>query len=168
VTAILGSLVFLVIAPGTVVGFVPWWISRWHRRPPLLGVELLPYIGGILIAIGLYVLLDSFARFALQGIGTPAPVMPTRHLVVSGLYRFVRNPMYLAGLVLVVGQGLLFGDPRLLVYGIAVWIAAHLFVRLYEEPTLQRTFGAEYRQFCDNVPRWIPRLTPYYAEGDMP
>jgi protein-S-isoprenylcysteine O-methyltransferase Ste14 len=106
----------------------------------------------------------SFARFALQGLGTPAPIAPTRDLVVTGLYRFVRNPMYLAVSAVILGQALVLGDWRLVVYGGVFWLACHLFVVNYEEPTLQRTFGAEYEAFRANVPRWIPRLTPWQAE----
>jgi protein-S-isoprenylcysteine O-methyltransferase Ste14 len=109
-------------------------------------------------------LLDSFARFAIQGLGTPAPVLPTRHLVVTGFYRYVRNPMYVGGLAPVSGQGLLFGDVRLFAYGFFIWLASHLFVVGYEEPKLKKTFGQEYSEFCRNVPRWIPRLKPWKAE----
>lgn len=118
-------------------------------------------VGSLLIAAGLLVLLDSFARFALQGLGTPAPVLPTRHLVVTGFYRYVRNPMYVAVTSLILGQALLFGNVRVLRYGFAVWLAFHLFVLVYEEPTLQRTFGPEYQAFCANVPRWLPRVKPW-------
>jgi protein-S-isoprenylcysteine O-methyltransferase Ste14 len=118
-------------------------------------------LGGLLIAFGLPILLDSFARFAFQGLGTPAPIFPTQHLVVSGFYRYVRNPMYAAVVSLILGQGLVFGDVRVLEYGIAVWIALHLFVLIYEEPTLRRTFGFEYEDFCTNVSRWIPRVRPW-------
>ena len=110
---------------------------------------------------GLPVLLDSFARFAIQGLGTPAPIFPTRRLVVSGLYRYVRNPMYVAVVSLILGQGLFFGDLRVLEYGIAIWAAFHLFVLVYEEPTLRNTYGSEYDVFCANVHRWIPRLRPW-------
>ena len=161
VPAILGSAVFLVIAPGVVAGYVPWVICQWHVEPPLLGIYLLRVVGVLLILIGLPVLLDSFARFAIQGLGTPAPVFPTRHLVVSGLFRYVRNPMYVAVLCLIIGQGLLFGSASVLAYGLAVWVAFSLFVLGYEEPTLRRTYGAEYQEFCANVPRWIPRVKPW-------
>jgi protein-S-isoprenylcysteine O-methyltransferase Ste14 len=154
--ALLGTLVFLLVAPGTVAGLVPWWISRWRVQPALLGAPS-RLAGAVLAAAGLAVLLDSFARFALRGLGTPAPVLPTRHLVVSGLYRFVRNPMYLAVVSLIAGQGLLLGDARLLGYAVLVWLACHAFVIAYEEPTLRRTFGSEYEAFCASVPRWIPR-----------
>ncbi len=94
ISAILGSGVFLVIAPGTLAVYVPWTLSGWHMAPPLLGLFPFRVIGGLLIALGLPVLLDSFARFAIQGLGTPAPIAPPQNLVVTGLYRYVRNPMY--------------------------------------------------------------------------
>jgi len=130
-------------------------------EPPFFGWSPLRIIGVVLILTGLPVLLDSFARFALQGLGTPAPVFPTKHLVVTGWYRYVRNPMYVAVVSIIVGQALLFGNIRLLEYGAAAWLVAHLFVLAYEEPTMRATFGEEYQQFCANVPRWIPRLTPW-------
>jgi protein-S-isoprenylcysteine O-methyltransferase Ste14 len=159
--AMLGSAIFLVIAPGVVAGYVPWRICRWQMGEPLLGIAVLRAAGVVLIAAGLPVLLDSFARFALEGLGTPAPVFPTRHLVVSGLYRHVRNPMYVAVVALILGQGLLFGNVRVLEYGVAVWAGFFLFVVLYEEPTLRKSFGKEYEEFCGNVPRWIPRWRPW-------
>lgn len=161
--AVLGSAIFLVIAPGIVAGYVPWRICNWHVASPLLGISVLRIVGIFLILAGLPVLLESFVRFALKGLGTPAPVFPTKHLVVSGLYRYVRNPMYVAVLTLIFGQGLFFGSVRVLEYGLAVWLAFHLFVLFYEEPTLRRTFGAEYQEFCTHVPRWIPRLHPWHG-----
>lgn len=155
--AILGSAVFLVIAPGTIAVLVPYWISRWHIGPPLLGWPALRWIGALLICAGLPLLLDSFARFAIQGLGTPAPVAPPKHLVVSGLYRYVRNPMYVAVSSLIFGQGLLFGSAQVLRYGAAVFVGFHLFVLLYEEPTLRGKFGSEYEDYCKNVRRWRPR-----------
>lgn len=161
ILAILGSAIFLVIAPGIVAGYVPWRICRWHVGAPLLGTSLFRIVGVLLVAMGLPVLLDSFARFALQGRGTPAPIFPTQHLVVSGLFRYVRNPMYVAVVSLIFGQGLLFGSVRILEYGMAVWLGFYLFVLLYEEPTLRKSFGLEYEEFRANVPRWIPRLRPW-------
>src|SRR5438477_6117033 len=113
-------------------------------------MPLFLYVGAVLTLLGLTVLLDSFARFALQGLGTPAPIFPTRHLVVTGLYHYVRNPMYISVVSLIVGQGLLLGNIRVLEYGVLVWLAFHLFVMLYEEPALRSTFGAEYEIFCAN------------------
>jgi protein-S-isoprenylcysteine O-methyltransferase Ste14 len=158
VPAIVGSSVFLVLAPGTVAGLVPWWISHWHVETPFPGWLPLRFLGGLLIAAGVPVLVDSFARFALQGFGTPAPVFPTKHLVVTGLYRFVRNPMYVAVVSVILGQGLLLGNLRILKYGALAWLVFHLFVLVYEEPTLRASFGPEYGHFCAAVPRWLPRL----------
>ena len=159
--AVFGSLIFFLLAPGVVAGVVPWWISRWRMAAPLWGVSAFRVAGVLLIAAGLPMLLDSFARFALQGLGTPAPVLPTRHLVVTGLYRNVRNPMYVGVVAVIFGQGLLLGDLRLLGYGLVVWVAFHLFVLGYEEPKLRRSFGDEYREFSANVPRWFPRIRPW-------
>jgi len=158
IAAIVGSAIFLVIAPGIVAGYVPWRICRWHVEAPLLGTSSLRVVGVWLIAAGLPVLLDSFTRFALNGLGTPAPILPTRHLVVTGLYRYVRNPMYIAVVSLILGQGLFFGSVLVLEYGVAVWVAFYLFVLIYEEPTLRKSYGPEYEEFCANVPRWIPHL----------
>ena len=162
--ASLGSVVFFLVAPGLVAGLAPWWISRWHMQPPFLGLSLFRLAGVALVALGTPALLDSFARFALQGLGTPAPIFPTRHLVVTGLYRHVRNPMYVGVVSVIAGQGLLLGSARVLDYGVLVWMAFSLFVIGYEEPTLCRTFGEEYERFCANVPRWIPRLHPWRGE----
>lgn len=165
IAAILGSALFLVIAPGTLAGYVPWSLSRWHVASPLLGFFPFRVMGALLIALGLPVLLDSFARFAIQGLGTPAPVAPPRHLVVTGLYRYVRNPMYVAVTSLILGQGLLFGEVRVFEYGLVVLLGFHLFVLLYEEPALRSKFGEEYKEFCAHVPRWLPRLTAWQGMG---
>jgi len=160
-SAIFGSAIFFVVAPFLAAGVVPWWITRWEFRPAFFNVELTRAIGVILILAGVPGVVDSFARFALQGLGTPAPVAPPRHLVMTGLYRYVRNPMYVSVVAVILGQALLFPDWRLLVYGALFWLACHAFVLAYEEPTLRRTFGPQFEAFCANVPRWIPRLTPW-------
>jgi protein-S-isoprenylcysteine O-methyltransferase Ste14 len=159
VKAIVGSALFFVAAPVVVAGFVPWWITHWELRRAFLGVEQTRIIGVVLIIAGALGLLDAFARFALQGLGTPAPIAPTRNLVVTGLYRYVRNPMYVAVVTVIFGQSVLFADWHLLLYGAVCWIVCHLFVITYEEPTLRRTFAEEYETYRSNVPRWIPRLT---------
>lgn len=155
--ALLGSLAFLLLVPGTVVALVPWWISGWRIERPFLDVGALRIVGAVLIAGGVAALVDSFVRFALRGRGTPAPVLPPRHLVVTGLYRYVRNPMYVAVLALVLGQALLLGSAMVLAYGLLLWVAFHLFIVGYEEPALRRSYGEEYDRFRANVPRWIPR-----------
>jgi protein-S-isoprenylcysteine O-methyltransferase Ste14 len=159
--AVAGSLIFLVIAPGTLAGYLPWAISRWQFLPPFLGAAATRWLGAALILAGLPLLLESFARFAVQGRGTPAPIAPPERLVVQGPYRFVRNPIYVAVVSVILGQALLFGDRRLLGYGALVWLSFHVFVLLYEEPTLRQSFGADYDAFCAGVPRWIPRARPW-------
>lgn len=158
IRAAIGSVLFLVVAPGTVAGVAPWWLSRWTFHQPFAGYAVIRLIGALLAASGLIVLLDSFFRFAIDGLGTPAPVMPTKHLIVQGYYRYVRNPMYVAVLALIIGQGLWFGSVPLLAYAAAAGIVTHLFVTLYEEPTLRRSFPQEYPAYCAKVPRWLPKL----------
>jgi protein-S-isoprenylcysteine O-methyltransferase Ste14 len=160
IRAVLGSALFFVVAPAMVAGLIPWLITRWEFRPPFLAVEATRLAGVAFIIAGVLGLLDSFARFALEGLGTPAPIAPTRNLVVSGLYRYVRNPIYVAVVAVILGQAVLFADWRLLGYGALIWLAFHIFVLAYEEPTLRQSYGAEYESYRANVPRWLPRLTP--------
>jgi len=126
--AVVATTVFLFLAPGTVAGLIPFWISRWQVQPPFFGLEPVRWSGVVLIALAAPVLLESFARFALEGLGTPAPVLPTRHLVVKGFYRYVRNPMYVAVVSIIIGQGLLLGNGYLLLYAAVVWAAFFGFV----------------------------------------
>ena len=160
-SAILGSGLFFVVAPCLAAGLIPWWIGRWELHAPLFGAPFTRAIGVLLILAGVPGIVDSFGRFALEGLGTPAPIAPPEKLVVTGLYRYVRNPMYVAVIGIILGQALLFADGRLLLYAALFWLACHAFVVAYEEPTLRRTFGAAYATFCANVPRWIPRLSPW-------
>jgi protein-S-isoprenylcysteine O-methyltransferase Ste14 len=153
-----------VFAPCVLAGLIPWWITRWQFRPAFFGLEWTRVVGVMLILAGVLGLVDSFSRFALQGLGTPAPIAPTRKLVVTGLYRYVRNPMYVAVIAVILGQAVLLGDVRLIGYGAFFWLACHLFVVAYEEPTLEQTFGLEYASYRANVPRWVPRLLPRRAQ----
>ena len=159
VSALIGSAIFLVIAPGTLAGLVPWWIGQWQEHPPFFAFANVA--GVVLLALGLVPLLESFLRFALEGLGTPAPVAPPQQLVVGGFYRHVRNPMYVGVVTVILGQALVFSDLRLITYAAVVWLGFHLFVLGYEEPTLSHKFGASYDVFRANVPRWLPRLTPW-------
>jgi protein-S-isoprenylcysteine O-methyltransferase Ste14 len=153
-----GSSVFFALAPGLVAGAVPWWLTRWQVRDPLPYWAPLRILGVILIVVGVAVLIHAFVRFVVEGGGTPAPVAPTERLVVGGLYRYVRNPMYLAVLAIIVGQALLLGQPRLVVYALGVIVAFAAFVHWYEEPTLRRRYGPEYEEYRRAVPAWWPRL----------
>ena len=159
--AALGSGIFFLVAPCVVAGGIPWWITHWEIRPPFLGLEVLRVIGAALIFLGAVGLIDSFVRFASEGLGTPAPVAPPKRLVVHGAYQYVRNPMYVAILAAILGQALLFADLRLMIYGTIVWLAFHILVVAYEEPWLKKTFGAQYQTYQTCVPRWIPQLKPW-------
>lgn len=150
--AILQTIVFSALVPGSVAGWIPIVINR-----------AIPGAGNgspwawLLIVPAAALLLETLLRFAWQGLGTPAPLVPTKHLVVRGLYRYVRNPMYLAVLSVVVGQALLHGNSLLFSYAAFLFCAFHLFVLFYEEPTLRRTYGEEYKAYCARVPRWLPK-----------
>ena len=153
------SLAFaLFVGPGPIGVLVPWLITRWEIEDPFLDVSAFRVIGVVLIVLGVPCLVESIVRFVRIGRGTLVPVMPTEHLVVSGLYRYVRNPMYLGVVSLIVGQALVFGSGATLLYGALVAIGFHLFVVLYEEPTMTRTYGDEYKTYSLQVRRWLPRL----------
>ena len=119
--AILGSALFFVIAPGTILGLGPWLITRWRFESPAWEALPLRVVGALLMVACVPIILESFARFALEGLGTPAPVAPPRHLVVTGVYRHVRNPIYVALTSIIVGQALLFGNVVLFGYA-AIWV----------------------------------------------
>jgi protein-S-isoprenylcysteine O-methyltransferase Ste14 len=158
-----GSAAFLLLAPGVVAGLVPYLLTDWKMDDAQLVVRIL---GGASIGVGVAFLLHAFARFVIEGLGTPAPVAPPERLVVGGVYRYVRNPMYLAVEATIVGQALLLGQPWLLAYAVAVGVIFIGFVRLYEEPTLSRRFGDQYDEYRRAVPGWLPRLTPW-RPGDQ-
>jgi protein-S-isoprenylcysteine O-methyltransferase Ste14 len=157
-----GSLLFLFVAPGVVAGLVPWGLTGWEVASPPLIVAVVGYV--ILVA-GVVVLLHAFLRFVIEGVGTPAPVAPTRHLVIGGLYRYVRNPMYVAVALTILGQAMVLGRPVLLVYALVFGVTVASFVYFYEQPTLTRQFGAEYEAYRDAVPAWLPRRRPWRPEA---
>jgi protein-S-isoprenylcysteine O-methyltransferase Ste14 len=154
-------LVFLVLAPGITAILVPWALTKWEVQEPLPYWLPLRVAGTVLIAAGAAALLSAFWRFAVEGLGTPAPVAPPERLVVGGLYRFVRNPMYVAVEAIILGQALLLGQLILFAYAAVFAVAVAAFVHFYEEPTLRRQFGAEYESYRRAVPAWRPRLRPW-------
>jgi protein-S-isoprenylcysteine O-methyltransferase Ste14 len=153
-TSTLGkSLFFLVVAPGSVLVLVPWWMmpADWP-----LGIGVLSALGGPLVALGSLGLLRCVWDFASEGHGTPAPVDPPRDLVRRGLYRAFRNPMYVMVATVLVGEALALRAGELLAWAAVLWLAFHLFVVFYEEPTLRRKFGAPYEAYLASTPRWLP------------
>jgi protein-S-isoprenylcysteine O-methyltransferase Ste14 len=152
--AALGSALFLVVAPGTAAILVPYLLTGWDAGDPRMVARI---AGAALTLAGGAVLVSAFARFALQGLGTPAPIAPTERLVITGLYRYVRNPMYLAVTATILGQWLLLGRPVLLAYALLFISVTFAFVRGYEEPTLQATYSEQYERYKEEVPGWWPR-----------
>jgi protein-S-isoprenylcysteine O-methyltransferase Ste14 len=155
-----GSSLFFALAPGVVAGVVPWALTGWQAAEPPwpLPVRIL---GVAVLVASAAVLVQAFVRFVREGRGTPAPVGPTERLVVGGLYRHVRNPMYVAVVGAVVGQAMLLGRPVLLVYAALAGAAMALFVRVYEEPVLATRYGEQYRAYREAVPGWVPRRRPW-------
>lgn len=149
---------FFFIGPGTVAGLVPYWLTRWEAHNWYAATIPARTAGAALLVLGLAALAACFRRFVVEGRGTPAPIRPPATLVVHGLYRRVRNPMYVALLMIVTGQALLLGRFILLGYAAVLWLAFHLFVVLYEEPRLRRSFGAAYDEYRSRVRRWWPTL----------
>ena len=156
--AAVGSTLFLLVAGGFVTVLIPRWLTGWdtHEISRVWRV-----VGALLIAAGAPVVLQAYARFVWEGLGTPAPVAPPQRLVVGGVYRYVRNPIYVALTAVIVGEALVLGRPVLLVEAAVFLICSVAFVRLYEEPGLVRRFGPEYEEYRRNVPGWWPRLHPW-------
>jgi len=154
------SILFTVFGgPGIVLVYLPFWLTRF--RVPAGETWWQIAIAGVLIAAGVTPLIESARRFIYAGRGTLVPTTPTEHLVVSGFYRYVRNPMYVGVLIALAGETVLFERRVMVAYLAIVWLATHLFVCFYEEPTLTRRYGDEYLRFKLNVPRWLPRLKPW-------
>lgn len=159
IPSLLGSALFLVLAPGCLAGLIPFLLTDWTVAMPLFGIEGFRWLGCLLLLCGIILLLDCFfLRFAWQGRGTPAPLAPPASLVITGPYRHVRNAMYLAVALILLGQELIFCDEELLIYSLFTLLGFHLFVIFYEEPKLRRSFGPDYDEYCRHVPRWLPRM----------
>jgi protein-S-isoprenylcysteine O-methyltransferase Ste14 len=165
--AAVGSAVFFVAAPCVVAGLVPWLITRWQMRAPMSPfAAIAAAVGGVLLVLAIAVLVRAFARFVVEGRGTPAPIAPTEWLVVGGDYRFVRNPMYLAVITAILGQAMIFGSLGLLLYAVIIWAMTAAFVHWYEEPVLLERYGDDYRRYRQAVRAWLPRLHPWQPDVD--
>jgi protein-S-isoprenylcysteine O-methyltransferase Ste14 len=160
-SAVIGSVAFFLVAPVVVAGVIPWWLTKWEMKPVAMPIRM---VGIVVVAGGALALVYSFARFVVEGIGTPAPVAPTEHLVVGGLYRYVRNPMYVAVIATILGQAMLFGQLVLVVYAAIAGTVMASFARWYEEPALARRFGESYEDYRRHVPGWWPRFRPWHRE----
>jgi protein-S-isoprenylcysteine O-methyltransferase Ste14 len=140
--AAVASVVLFVAAPCVVAGLVPWLITSWQMLAPMSPfAAIVAAVGGVLLVLAIAVLVSAFARFVVEGRGTPAPIAPPDRLVVGGDYRFVRNPMYLGLITAILGQAMIFGSVGLLLYAVIVWAMTAAFVHWYEEPVLLERYG---------------------------
>jgi protein-S-isoprenylcysteine O-methyltransferase Ste14 len=153
---ILNTILFTIFVPGTVAGYIPYRLLGGYTRA-VAGV--LPWLGIILIGIGAAIYFRCAWEFAVRGLGTPAPIAPTKYLVTTALHRRVRNPMYIGVALVILGQAALFRSFHLVEYAVGMLLVAHLFVIFYEEPTLHRQFGESYDAYRRSVPRWVPKLS---------
>ncbi len=152
---VLKSLLFLVVVAGLDAGYVPFALLP---RVPQVETGPFAYLAFPLWFIGGATILWCFADFALKGHGTPNPIDPPKELVATGLYRYVRNPIYLGVLTIIVGHFFWFKTIWMLAYAVVVFLVCYLFVVFYEEPTLKEKFGATYENYCNSIPRWIPKI----------
>ena len=155
--ATLGTFVFFGVAPGTTAGLVPWLLNGWNQ--PVVGVTR--WVAVMLIFVGFATTVAAFVQFVVEGRGTPAPVAPTEVLVVGGLYRWTRNPMYQAVAAMIGGQALLFSSRSTLAWLGIFMLAVWTFVTLYEQPALRVRFGDDYGRYREAVPGWHPRWRPW-------
>ena len=152
---LLNTLIFTVFVPGTVAGYIPYVIVGGFFKP---GNGPMTWLGAIVIVAGAAIYFRCAWEFAVRGLGTPAPIAPTKFLVTTALHRYIRNPMYVGVALAILGEAALFRSVRLVEYAAVMLLIAHTFVVLYEEPTLRGQFGESYEEYRRNVPRWIPRI----------
>jgi len=153
---LLKTVIFTFVVPGTVTVLIPYWLLSSRSAPPPLNIGPVRFLGLFPILFGASIYLWCAWDFTFAGRGTPAPIDPPKELVVHGLYRYVRNPMYVGVLSILFGEALLFALQRLFGYAVIVFVLFYLFVLFYEEPTLRRKFGESYEEYCQAVPRWLP------------
>jgi protein-S-isoprenylcysteine O-methyltransferase Ste14 len=153
--SILKTILFTIFVPGSVLVLIPYLLLGGFTRP---ASGLLAWFGGLLILSGAAIYVSCAWEFAVRGLGTPAPIAPTKFLVATGFHRFVRNPMYIGVFLVLLGEAAVFHSAVLLAYAACFCVPVHLFVVFYEEPTLRRQFGESYDEYRRVVPRWIPKF----------
>ncbi|MEW6401902.1 MAG: isoprenylcysteine carboxylmethyltransferase family protein [Chloroflexota bacterium] len=156
IVTLLKSILFFFLVPVLLLGFLPWRLASMNM--PLFDAGLLRYFAFLLWLAGAVIELWCFWNFTLQGRGTPAPIDPPKELVAVGLYRYVRNPMYVAGILALLGWLIWSPSLPLILAPFVFFLATHLFVTLYEEPHLRKLFGQSYESYLQKVPRWIPKF----------
>ena len=155
--AILNTIVFTIVVPGTVAILIPRWLLGGFFRPES---GPLAWLGGVVFVSGAAIYFRCAWEFAVRGLGTPAPIAPTKYLVTTALHRYVRNPMYLGVALAILGEAAIFRSLHVAVYAGVMLLIAHVFVLTYEEPTLAWQFGESYEEYRRQVPRWIPKFRP--------
>ena len=154
---IIKTLVFTLLLPGVFLVLVPYFLLSWSGDGFTVDIGSFRYFGVLPVLLGVLIYIQCAWSFISLGKGTPAPVDPPKELVVKGLYKHVRNPMYLGVLFLLIGEVIFFGSLLLILYTVLVFLCFHLFVVVYEESHLRASFGGTYSRYCNSVPRWIPR-----------
>jgi protein-S-isoprenylcysteine O-methyltransferase Ste14 len=152
---VLKSLLYLIFEAGVFALYIP---LRLLHNGPRLDIGMLSFLAIPLWLMGSVIILRCFWDFTFRGRGTPVPADPPKELVVTGFYRYVRNPIYVGVILIFLGHFLWFGYWSLLTYTLLSFLGVHLFIVLYEEPALKKKFGASYEEYLKNVPRWIPRF----------
>lgn len=150
------NLVFTVLVPGTVAVYIPYRIIKGRHHSFSVSWEILPFVAAVFIFIGATIYLWCLWDFAVTGRGTPAPIDAPKRLVITGLYRHVRNPMYIGVLCIILGWAILYKSYAVLQYAILIWVLFQGVVILVEEPSLRRQFDTSYKDYCKKVKRWIP------------
>ena len=151
----LKSFLYLIIAAGLGAWYFPFVLLP---KTPQVQTGSLAYLAFPLWLLGGFEILWCFWDFTFKGRGTPLPLDPPKELVVTGPYRYVRNPIYVGVLVIVMGYFLWFKSIWMIVYAVVAFLGVHLFVTFYEERTLKKKFGAAYEDYCKTVPRWFPKF----------
>jgi len=152
---ILKTMLFTIVVPGTVTVLIPSWLLGCLARPrngPVM------WLGVLITLVGAAIYFRCAWEFAVRGLGTPAPIAPTKFLVTTALHRYVRNPMYIGVFGVILGEAVTFRSVVLLGYAAFFCVPVQLFVVFYEEPTLRRQFGESYEEYRRTVPRWIPKF----------
>src|SRR5258708_26697611 len=152
---IFNTILFTILAPGTVVGLVPCWLLEGFPRPEH---GPLTWLGILMMLVGAAIYFCCAWEFAVRGLGTPAPIAPTKFLVTTALHRYVRNPMYIGVFGVILGEAIAFRSAVLFGYAAFLCVPIELFVVFYEEPTLRRQFGESYEEYRRSVPRWVPKF----------
>jgi protein-S-isoprenylcysteine O-methyltransferase Ste14 len=153
---LLKTIIFTLIVPGTVTVLAPYWLLSSRSAAGPMNMGLVRSLGLLPILLGASIYFWCAWDFASAGRGTPAPIDPPKELVVHGLYRYLRNPMYVGILSILLGEALFLESLRLFEYTAVVFLFFYLFIVLYEEPVLKQKFGESYQRYCETIPRWLP------------